>query len=590
MPHPEAMTRIANCVLYSERESLSLHVISVLFPDYVSTDEERVQILKQDSMERFKIVQSNIEGATTYSVGLTRVSEEDQEVVHGVNKWKDNMAQFLCNMPGHSIPLSLLISECNRPASVSRDLRIKDALRVDCQDRFELFGQSDTLYVSYKLNAEEVEQFKEDWRGSMEKFLVLSSMRKVPLSILGSSVEKPAVLKKGIKISKVIDEDPKKRFVVTEYDQKSNIAFVGLAISELERAKEKWRLKLAMQLSSPPFQCPMTTIGGAVPRPLALGRNVTLVDVINSDPQNRFELGGSNPKIFVRLRMPHSTMVSEKGKVASSVSLNDQSEGSDGWITVGGSKKHAGENVASSAMSSGGSVNGKKKANKAPSTNVWASGRSLAAVARQPKHNVETTENRLSDDLLKYSANYALQEDQVAKPDSDAAHVFSIPLPVLREQNSVTPPLFADTIGINSNGTNGTIWNGRNGWGAISIGGADLLRSNGEVDLGDVYGQQGAEVMKSINDFFGAVTNDPVLDNEEVMPSFLKKEKTTTGRVIGKPGNTASCVPESNYCGARTVILQDWLPEVLEGFPPSLISTFSEKLSEEGFIRFVSYL
>lgn len=189
MPHPDAMNRIANSCMFCEQEFLSLHWTYILFPAEIQTDEERVYVLRNDQLKRFKVKEDDIPGQyTKYYVGLVaeELNDMDKELVKGVNEWKDSMVKYLKSMPGQSIPLTNLTSHCLRPASVPRELRIKDALRVDLQERFELLGHSDMLYVGYKLSSQVTETTKENWRNNMEKFLVLSVMKKVSLSTLGS--------------------------------------------------------------------------------------------------------------------------------------------------------------------------------------------------------------------------------------------------------------------------------------------------------------------------------------------------------------------------------------------------------------------
>jgi hypothetical protein len=635
MPHPDAMNRIANYCTFCERDFLSLHVTYVLFPELISTDEERVSILKNDPMQRFKVkVEENaVNGKLAdahgrrYYVGLTAgVSEADLEVIKGVSEWKEAMAKFLKTTPGQSIPLTNLISECPRPASVSRELRIKDALRVDLRERFDLLGHSDMLYVTYRLSPQENETTKENWRNNMEKFLVLSNMKKVPLSTLGSSVPKPLLLKKSMRLLEVIDEDPRQRFKITESDNYSNVAYIGLVIDELERAKEKWRLRLAMQLASPPHQCAMTTLGGAVPRPIALGRNVTLMEVINTDPKNRFEIGGSSPQMFVRLtNIPGRQREGSAGDDKGAGTEGEVADG--GWTVVGAGRKNV-EGIegdvprpasyasvgtpatTGNSVAGGSSASGGRSSGDGPPSNVWASSKGLANVTRPPPPaaprgsyaaTLQNSQSRAAPPQPHSTGAVAPARKSVAvvTPPTPPAAVRNDPMPLL------PPGLSGAASGSFPGGSGaGMSWGAGGGWGGlvgtappvhntlgVNNGGLDV--DDDGLDLGNLlsdYIETGNGALDSLSRDFFAPMDPGVFSDEEVMPSFLKKEKSVpTPSVMGIPNPASVSPPVSRTGGAHSMFLAEWLPEVLEGFPPPLISSFCEKLGEEGFIRFVFF-
>ena len=311
--------------------------------------EKKKDLLKAD--DRFSLFEEKGE----LMIGRQGIGEEEEAIRVNALEWKERvMVFFRENGLQTPVKLSELTGSVSRADGVdSSSIPAKLILEADNMRKFDLVDlrirPADVL-VKYVYSQEEwgrykhenslrLEGKKEEWRKRIISHLLKQKVS-VRLNTLGVSAKKPSFLPPKIKCSDVIRDDPLKRFQVTGTSGYSNergkndggSQFVSLSKDFLA---EHWRLQIVRHMEAQGVDTLLLSdLGNVVPRPYMLPRQSSLVDVITTDPLQRFYYTCKNDVRRVKLLSEEEKKV-VFGESNAPTATSSPSSSSDGWTTVG---------------------------------------------------------------------------------------------------------------------------------------------------------------------------------------------------------------------------------------------------------------
>jgi hypothetical protein len=141
-----------------------------------------------------------------------------------------------------------------------------------------LESQSSTLYDA--------------WRESVTKYLAQQSTT-VSLADLNNHVSRPAGVHPSVSLVDVLITDPLQRFAISGEGDSTRVRRIfRVDDDEIKDLVAKWRNSLANYLSNLTCTVGLSDIGSNVSRPYRLPSSVKLIDVLRTDPLNRFIITG----------------------------------------------------------------------------------------------------------------------------------------------------------------------------------------------------------------------------------------------------------------------------------------------------------
>lgn len=144
---------------------------------------------------------------------------------------------------------------------------------------------------------EEILALTDEWRDSIARFLSAQSTT-VSLSDLGSHVPKPPTLPATVKLLDALQSDPLQRFAISgEGSSMRARRIFRVDDEEIREFVDDWRRHLADYLSTQSSTVGLSDIGSNVARPTRLPTSVKLIDVLRTDPSNRFIITGEGNNI-----------------------------------------------------------------------------------------------------------------------------------------------------------------------------------------------------------------------------------------------------------------------------------------------------
>jgi hypothetical protein len=130
------------------------------------------------------------------------------------------------------------------------------------------------------------------WRDSVTKYLAQQSTT-VSLADLLSHVPRPAGVHPSVSLVDVLITDPLQRFAISGEGESTRVRRIfRVDDDEIKDLVAKWRNSLANYLSNLTCTVGLSDIGSNVSRPYRLPSSVKLIDVLRTDPLNRFIITG----------------------------------------------------------------------------------------------------------------------------------------------------------------------------------------------------------------------------------------------------------------------------------------------------------
>lgn len=184
---------------------------------------------------------------------------------------------------------------------------IKVSLRTDPHNRFIITGSEaedgDFIIQLARITDGEraIQDGMERWRSTIALFFD-QNPSPAELGRITSFVQRPSVVPRDVKIKDVLRTDPLNRFRI--YGE-SNCLYVARVLSPLEddHYREIWRLRIIEFIVAQERRVSLSLIGSNTTKPFQLGGKAKLIEVLRTDPFNRFSLSSvtSNSEILVGL-------------------------------------------------------------------------------------------------------------------------------------------------------------------------------------------------------------------------------------------------------------------------------------------------
>jgi hypothetical protein len=333
--------------------SLSDIAVTVKRPVGLPSQTSLATLLQDDPLQRFAI---SGEGTSMRARRIFRV--DDEEIREYVEEWRNSLAEYL-SMQSATVGLSDIGSNVARPSKLPTSVKLIDVLKSDEQNRFNVSGEGNSIRAKFNFNLNEgqIAAYVEQWREQISRFLSTQSTT-VGLSDIGSHVQRPFCLQNSFKLLDILQNDPLDRFAVSGDGSGMRARRIfRVDDKEIVEYVEEWRRAIACYLATQYSTVSLSDIGSNANRPSRLPTSVKLIDVMRSDPVNRFALTGDGNNIRAELTAysrPHRAGVTNEPG-AFGVGFN----GTPGGMIGRDSPKPSNVNFNVSDMSSGNSSPGR---------------------------------------------------------------------------------------------------------------------------------------------------------------------------------------------------------------------------------------
>lgn len=605
-------SRIADFILCSMQPFVSFQYLTECVP---VAEEVSVFLsaLKCDPYNRFNCFEEN----DAIYIGLNNLTEEDIQQQADIEGWRVSIAQYLDKVCA-PIELGRIASLIERPINAPRNIRLKDIINSDYANRFCIHGMPDRLMLSRRISEDQLEESKASWRKNIIDFLFIQP-RDTTLTVLGASVARPANLGGSrAKLLDLLQTDPEERFHFIYRSPTEIVVRVKLSDTQREWLHEKWRGSAMTFLLEQQRTVTLTELGAGVKRPsVHLGTGSSLRAVLTEDPQSRFILSGSADNIRVRLsaeaveassategvgewrevsrkpttfpvNRPASTAartISKGGftKVTKARQLHQTTEAEleelslhqERWNTKPGSSSRSTGSDRSTNMPTiavGTAIDtpqmhlgpiGQRQLSPSSERSGSGSGYGTTCGADSPVPSVQVSSCGTS---AASAAHYGSSWDWRSPLEDGAIRASILQVPTASALPTVTPP------GISSTRTPGPP-----SWTAPP---------SDAVQRRPSYKDKLVPVVTAVT-----VTPDSSKVIGRPAPSETSPQKSMPA--ISHSPSARSCTPlsssyvagyDSTSTGMESQGLDSWLPMVLSGFPVELVTSFVERLREEGFL------
>jgi hypothetical protein len=242
------------------------------------------------------------------------VRGDEDEIKDLVEEWRCMIAVFLMESK-RSVGLSDIGSSVPRPPRIPSSVKLIFIMKSDPLNRFIIKGDGNSAKARYNMQTDPEQEalWVGKWREDVALFLAKQqwSVPSVGLHEIGAHVSRPFFLPSRVKLLETLQSDPLQRFVISGNGNETRVMVRNFRGDEpeIEEFVEEWRLlivnyllsKSAMLNVSMPLLVGLSEIGANVQRPPGVPSSVKLIDVMRTDPVNRFVIKGEGNALRAKL-------------------------------------------------------------------------------------------------------------------------------------------------------------------------------------------------------------------------------------------------------------------------------------------------
>lgn len=189
-------------------------------PENVPSGIKLADVLLYDKHSRFDLTK---EGKRSFA-RIKSVVMDDEVIAATLEEWKTSIFQYLVNKKQHTATINEIATQVYRPYNLSKNYKLLETIRsypLQFQiiaDTSACTSKKDTPQFKIKLivDSKVLEDLSDSWRDSIFKYLQVAG--KVDLGDLANLVPRPSNLLLNVRVSDVLRDDPRKRFIMKGKD------------------------------------------------------------------------------------------------------------------------------------------------------------------------------------------------------------------------------------------------------------------------------------------------------------------------------------------------------------------------------------